>query len=100
MTTTNIAPADWENLPVDAQVDLLAWRNIREPDAADLQSLANLYNAERFHSWRCPSCDEPVFEADPEDWSYFQGVCQNDRVSYPGKGPKDRRCDFCRCHNK
>jgi hypothetical protein len=98
--TPDITPPEWDALGDDVQADLVAWRNVSKPDAEDLRRLAALYNSGRFATWSCPACDEHVFEAQPEDWSHFQGADQNDRVSYPGNGPADKRCNYCRCHNK
>lgn len=97
--STDVAPAEWLALDDETRENLLAWRNIREPDADDLRRLAELHAAGAFRAWACP-CGEMVYEATPDDWGHFQGAHQNDRVSYPGSGPRDKRCDHCRCHNK
>lgn len=84
--------------------DLLEWFNvtIEGVDREDVERLAVLAEEGRFKAWDCPTCEPSVtrvFESDPEDWDHFQGVCENDRVSYPGAGPSDKRCDHCRCYN-
>lgn len=79
---------------------LLDWLNISTPDQGDLDRLMELLKAGGFDSWDCPSCGQPCHEADPQDWSHFQGVCQLDRVSYPGNRHTQKCCDHCRCYDK
>jgi hypothetical protein len=95
----NILPASFSALDETLRADLIAWFNTHNPEAEDYERLAELARAGRFAAWACPSCDDRVFEASPDEWEDFQGVCQTDRVSYPGKGPVDPRCDHCRCYN-
>ena len=92
----------WEELPYHVQEDLTEWLNIREPDSGDRAQLATLFDAGRFHAWNCPTCGERVRSGEPEDWAYFQGVCEPDHSSYPGDPDTyteeiiPRQCDDCR----
>lgn len=87
------------NDKTQAATDLIEWYNVSDLDDVDIELLADLFNAGNFESWACPGCDDRVYDGQPEDWEDFQGVCQIDRVSYPGFGEDDDRCDHCRCHN-
>lgn len=82
----------------DEAQDLIDWFNTAQPDQDEISRLARLQQDGKFQAWDCPQCDERVYEGQPDDWSHFQGVVQNDRTSYPGTGSDDRRCDHCRCH--
>ena len=98
--TPDIVPQRFRGLTKETQRDLIAWRNSRSLTTEDYEDLAALVHKGQFQSWDCPACSDRVYEAWPDDWDNFQGVLQTDRVSYPGTGEDDRRCDFCRCHNK
>jgi hypothetical protein len=87
------------DLDEQTQTDLVAWLN-HEPDDEDRARLLALYLDRGFKAWDCPSCGDRVYEAQPDSWDHFQGAQQIDRVSYPGKSIDDKRCDFCRCHNR
>ena len=93
---------EFNELPTQLQDDLRNWFNISDPDPADLQRLATLYTDGRFHAWDCPRCGERVTHGEPEDWDYFQGVCDQDFASYPGDKEEHvpdflaRLCDDCR----
>lgn len=96
----------WADLPEQAQRDLQDWFYIRPQyvDDDDLESLANLYYAGKFHAWNCPTCGERVFWGSPDDWGNFQGVRQADFTSYPGSDTtsdwvRSRQCDHCRLHD-
>lgn len=95
-------PREWKRLSAETQEALIEWYNRRAENITpeDLDRLADLRLAKRFRYWNCPTCHELVMEGNPEQWDDFQGVDQNDRTSYPGKGASDKRCDTCRCHNK
>lgn len=93
-------PPEFRALDDVTRCDLTEWFNRCEPDAEEFALLAKLANDGRFKAWDCPSCMDRVYEGKPESWDSFQGVRQNDRVSYPGNGPNDKRCDSCRCHNR
>jgi hypothetical protein len=105
---TSLLAERWSEVPVtdlfpeEMAVRLIDWYNIREGDlnAEDLTRLAELViELGAFETWECPRCRACVYEGSPDDWSGFQGVIQNDRTSYPGNGPDDRRCDHCRCYH-
>lgn len=90
------------NIPEDTQQlaeDLLEWFNTNRPEEEDLLRLYALVEQGRFRAWTCPTCEDRVFEGHPEDWGHFQGAAQQDRTSFPGLGPGDTRCDYCRCHD-
>ena len=93
-------PKAWDAINPETRAAMLEWFNRSQPDNDDLELLAELHANKRFKWWECPACGDEVYEGDPEDWGEFQGVMQNDRTSYPGKGPRDKRCDHCRCHDK
>lgn len=84
--------------PAQLAQDLIDWFNCTALDVEDIERLVFLVAKGRFEAWECPTCDERVFEGQPIDWGHFQGVWQNDRVSYPGTGSNDKRCNSCRCH--
>lgn len=87
-----------ENGPGQLAEDLVEWFNATEIDEDNLAALFLLAIRQQFQSWGCPVCGERVFEGQPDDWGNFQGALQNDRTSFPGHGPDDRRCDHCRCY--
>lgn len=91
-------PRKWREMDAERQEALIEWYNTRAEDitAEDLEILADV----RFRYWHCPVCHDFVMEGDPEHWGGFQGVSQNDRVSFPGNGPSDKRCDHCRCYDQ
>ncbi len=97
----DVCPA-FAKIKPENQDALIGWYNVRieDIDADDLERLAELWNAKQFRWWECPTCGEEVYEGEPEDWGHFQGVQQNDRASYPGIRPRDKRCDHCRCYDK
>lgn len=83
---------------------LIEWFNRRTVLPVDLDRLIKV-GINGFQFWKCPLCEDLVCEGAKAiakaklSWGDFQGARENDRVSYPGIGPRDRRCDFCRCHN-
>lgn len=79
--------------------DLIEWHNVREEDL-DLEDLDRLYclaEAGQFRAWDCPTCEARCYVGEPDDWGDFQGVDNNDYVSYPprSRGTFDQ-CDSCR----
>lgn len=104
ITLPNNQPPEWVKLPEEVKADLLDWFDVSNPEAEDLARLAELYASGRFRAWNCPSCDERVYEGNPESWEHFQGVCQLDYTSYPGDAEKftakylAKLCDLCRCY--
>jgi hypothetical protein len=94
----------WDNLPVQAQKDLLEWLNSSIPTRADKRRLAKLYYDGLFHAWDCPTCGDRVYHGEPENWDHFQGVHEMDFSSYPGWNKIftqeiiEKQCDHCRCH--
>jgi hypothetical protein len=98
----NRQPRSWRKLGRNTREALLEWFNVKADRVTveDLEQLADLRNSGRFRYWHCPSCQDLVMEGSPEDWGTFSGANQNDRASYPGRSERDKRCDFCRCHNR
>jgi len=92
----------WDELPDQAQEDLLEWFNCALPDAIDKRRLAALYFEGLFHAWDCPLCSERIYHGEPEDWDHFQGAQEMDTESYPGlpevftEDYIARLCDSCR----
>ncbi len=100
----------WGELDADLREALVEWYNLAPGeedgddglDDGDRESLLGLVEAERFWFWDCPVCDERCTHGDPEDWSNFQGVCNQDYQSYPGDPDiftdeaRIALCDDCR----
>lgn len=98
-----VNPDDWCDAELDRTADaLIAWLNISDPDSRELEAMVAVFTTGRFKWWFCPACKEPVYEghdavvAHGEGWGAYQGVCENDMTSYPGRGSSDLRCDACR----
>lgn len=79
-------------------IDLLEWYNHANPTEEDCYLLRDLFIDGRFNSWDCPHCLEArVLVGMPEDWGNFQGVLQQDLISYPALEPHMAEwCDHCR----
>ncbi len=77
---------DWNELPDHVQEDLLEWFNIaREAiDDDDRARLARLFDSGEFFAWDCAMCGTRCQHAYPDDWSWCQGVCEQDYTSFPG----------------
>ncbi len=90
---------DWDKLPKQVKIDLIAWFN---SVFEDTKILARLYLDGKFQAWDCPDCGDRVYLAQPDNWKDFQGVLQADFISYPGDKEKYQeswicqQCDDCR----
>ena len=96
----------WNDIPTQVQTALIEWYNVRkldlDLDGDDGRLLADFYSTGKFWFWNCPVCGEACRWGEPESWSDFQGVSQNDYTSYPGEATLYNPealvalCDTCR----
>lgn len=92
----------WNELDVSTQEALTEWYNVVKPDAADKRRLAALHSAGLFWHWKCLFCDDDCYHGQPNDWSHFQGVRNQDYTSFPGNHDVYTQaaiiacCDSCR----
>ena len=93
----------FDELPEQIQNDLIEWFN-SEPDKDDKRRLLKLYVDDNFHAWDCDKCGARVFDGQPYDWEYFQGI-QNRDFCFFGDRDKyqhdylDALCDNCRMNS-
>lgn len=108
LTTGNYRDAHGESISLEEAGRLAGalvnWFNKTELTRLDVRRLLRIAR-NGFKFWYCQTCAELVMRGadavaivDPE-WSHFQGVCEDDRMSYPGRGPSDLRCSDCRCYD-
>ena len=103
--TTEQTIEKWDELDADLREALVYWYNTDGLDEDDRMALTELVEAKRFWFWDCPVCDERCTHGNPEDWSNFQGVCNQDYQSYPGdpdiftEEARIALCDSCRCES-
>lgn len=79
--------------------DLIEWYNVREEDLdlEDLDRMFTLAEDNKFQAWDCPTCEARCYMGEPDDWGNFQGVNNNDYVSYPVRSRSTfDQCDCCR----
>lgn len=66
----------------DECYEIIEWYNIEKNsiEKDDIERLAKLLQEGRFHTFQCAECGEQVRYANPEDWSHFQGVRQDEHL--------------------
>lgn len=93
----------FDELPQQAQDDLLGWFNCADPSDDDKDRLLELYQQGRFFAWDCPEqCGNRVYHGSPSSYDDFQGVLNQDFALFPGNRLKytenylEVLCDDCR----